>query len=94
MFEPNEPKYTLPLGAVVIFQSGLSEPIRNLWDARVSQIAIYGRECGEAPFCLALQYADGGVVQLGEFDSFESAYRFANGGKDFDPSEEVKEGEL
>src|SRR5437660_10960201 len=50
MFDANEPKFTLPQGAVIIFRSGLSEPIRNLWDARVSQIAIYGRENGDPPF--------------------------------------------
>jgi len=87
MFDANEPKFTLPQGAVIIFRSGLSEPIRNLWDARVSQIAIYGRENGDPPFVLALQYADGGISQLGEFESFATAYRFATG-KNFDPAHE------
>jgi len=53
-----------------------------------SHMAIYGPDDGASPLFLILARADGNIVRLAEFESFADAFRFANGGKNFDPSQE------
>lgn len=81
------PEFSFPQGAKVAFE-GIDVPVRNLWDARTSQVGIFHREDLHGAFMVALQFASGRCVCLGQYPSFSAAFASINGGQQFDPAHE------
>src|SRR5258707_8985450 len=70
MFE-SEPENALPSGCRVD-----GRLVRSLWSTPTRRMAIYAPDDGASPLFLIVEYPDGGIVRLAEFDSFAAAYRF------------------
>jgi hypothetical protein len=81
-FEEEQPPYfELPIGCRVE-----NRLIRCLWSENVLELAICAPDDGFGAFLLVAQFADGRVVRLADFATFEEAYRVATG-KAFDSAE-------